>query len=63
VNYGALDITLLDTLAGRVPPRGRLPFELPRTMSAVAASRPDVAADTEDPLFPFGTGLDLPSPD
>lgn len=56
-SYGASDAALLDALTGRIAPRGRLPFELPRSMAAVEASRPDVPSDTEDPLYPHGHGL------
>jgi beta-glucosidase len=59
VTYGASDDALLDALTGAIPPRGRLPFELPRSMAAVAASRPDVPSDTADPLYPYGAGLTL----
>ncbi|BCW58642.1 beta-glucosidase [Arthrobacter sp. StoSoilB20] len=58
-DYGASDSAVLDVLTGRVRPRGKLPFELPRTMEAVFASRPDVPSDTEEPLFPLGWGLDV----
>ncbi|WEG09366.1 glycoside hydrolase family 3 N-terminal domain-containing protein [Microbacterium horticulturae] len=57
VNWGASAAALLDVLAGVVPPGGRLPFDLPRSMAAVEASRPDVPFDTVDPLFRFGHGL------
>ncbi len=57
--YGCSDQALLAALTGEIAPRGRLPFELPRSMAAVAASRPDVASDTDDPLFPIGHGLTL----
>ena len=56
-SFGASDAALFDALTGRIPPRGRLPFELPRSMDAVLASRPDVPSDTADPLYPFGSGL------
>ncbi|WP_338693595.1 glycoside hydrolase family 3 N-terminal domain-containing protein [Streptomyces sp. Q6] len=58
-DYGASDAALLDVAFGRAAPQGRLPFELPRSMDAVRASRPDVPDDTEDPLFPYGAGLSL----
>jgi beta-glucosidase len=58
-SFGASDAALLDALTGRIAPRGRLPFELPRSMDAVRASRPDVPSDTDDPLYPYGSGLDL----
>ena len=40
-----------------IAPQGSLPMELPSSMDAVRASRPDVPFDTADPLFPFGHGL------
>jgi beta-glucosidase len=59
VNWGASGAALLDVLTGAATPKGRLPFDLPRSMAAVEASRPDVPFDTEDPLFRFGHGLSL----
>lgn len=59
VNWGASGAALLDVLSGTVPARGTLPFDLPRSMAAVEASRPDVPFDTADPLFRFGHGLSL----
>ncbi len=61
VTFGASTRALFDALTGRIPPRGRLPVEIPRSMEAVRASRPDVASDTADPLYPYGAGLDLPT--
>ncbi|MDQ1052166.1 beta-glucosidase-like glycosyl hydrolase [Arthrobacter sp. SORGH_AS 212] len=61
VNFGASDAALLDALTGTIPPRGRLPIELPRSMAAVEASHPDVPNDTKDPLYRYGAGLSLPS--
>ncbi|MFD7975609.1 glycoside hydrolase family 3 protein [Streptomyces sp. NPDC059071] len=58
-DYGASDAALLDVVFGRAKPEGRLPFELPRSMAAVEAARPDVPKDTEDPVFPYGHGLTL----
>ncbi|WP_330280484.1 MULTISPECIES: glycoside hydrolase family 3 N-terminal domain-containing protein [unclassified Streptomyces] len=58
-DYGASDTALLDIAFGKAKPEGRLPFELPRSMEAVAASRPDVPNDTENPLFPYRAGLTL----
>lgn len=56
-DYGASDAALLDVVFGRAKPEGRLPFELPRSMKAVEASKPDVPDDTVNPLFPRGAGL------
>ena len=57
--YGASDTAVLEALTGVVPPEGRLPFEMPRSAEAVAASRPDVPGDTADPLYACGHGLEL----
>ncbi|GAA1978403.1 glycoside hydrolase family 3 protein [Microbacterium pumilum] len=59
LNWGASAAALLDVLTGAAEPKGRLPFDLPRSMAAVEASRPDVPFDTADPLFRFGHGLSL----
>ncbi|HLT67593.1 MAG TPA: glycoside hydrolase family 3 N-terminal domain-containing protein [Microbacterium sp.] len=57
VNWGSSAAALLDVLTGEATPQGRLPFDLPRSSSAIEASRSDVPFDTEDPLFRFGHGL------
>lgn len=57
VNWGASAGALLDVLFGVFAAQGNLPFDLPRSMDAVRASRPDVPFDTADPLFRFGHGL------
>jgi beta-glucosidase len=56
-DVGASSSALVDVLAGTVAPRGRLPFEVPRSTDAVRASHSDVADDSEDPLYPHGAGL------
>ncbi|MFT4051082.1 MAG: glycoside hydrolase family 3 N-terminal domain-containing protein [Microbacterium sp.] len=58
-NWGASAAALLDVLTGAAPAQGTLPFDIPRSMAAVEASRPDVPFDTADPLFRFGHGLTL----
>ncbi len=58
VTFGVGDRAWLDAITGRVPPEGRLPIELPRSMDAVRASAEDVPG-TGDPLFPPGAGCDL----
>lgn len=55
-SYGTSDAALLDALTGVVPPRGRLPFDLPRSMEQVRQHPEDVAG-YDDPLFAFGHGL------
>ncbi|WP_022893745.1 glycoside hydrolase family 3 protein [Agromyces subbeticus] len=56
-NWGASPRAVLDVLTGAAAPQGKLPFDLPRSMAAVEANRPDVPFDTADPLFRFGHGL------
>ena len=56
-NFGVTDQALVEVLFGTAGPRGALPFDLPRSDAAVAASRTDVPFDTVDPLFRFGHGL------
>ena len=55
-SYGTCDDALLDALTGSMPPCGRLPFDLPRSMEQVRAHDEDVPG-LGDPLFPFGHGL------
>ena len=57
--FGCSDEALLQALTGAVPPRGRLPFDLPRSAGAADAVRPDVPSDTLDPLFRAGTALEI----
>jgi beta-glucosidase len=61
-NYGIDQTALLDVLFGGALPEGNLPFDLPRSMTAVLASHSDAPFDTEDPLFSFGHGLRYDSP-
>jgi beta-glucosidase len=59
-DFGASDRVVLRVLRGEVEPQGRLPFELPRSMAAVAANLSDTADDTADPLFTTGWRVSLP---
>ncbi|KAJ4991138.1 glycosyl hydrolase family 3 N-terminal domain-containing protein [Stagonosporopsis vannaccii] len=58
-NYGAAGEAFLDVVFGvdGYTPEGKLPFDLPRSMAAVEASKEDVPFDTENPVFRFGHGL------
>jgi beta-glucosidase len=56
-DFGAQDQAVLDVVFGHHAPGGRLPFDLPSSMAAVAAGRPDAPSGTADPLFPLGHGL------
>ena len=55
-NFGVSDVALLDVLAGRGKPEGKLPFELPSSMDAVLAQKSDVPHDSPRPLYPLGFG-------
>lgn len=56
-NFGATDEAIVRVLFGEAEPQGSLPFDIPASMAAVEASRPDVPFDTADPTFRFGHGL------
>ncbi|MDR1393767.1 MAG: glycoside hydrolase family 3 C-terminal domain-containing protein [Bifidobacteriaceae bacterium] len=57
VTYGTSDSAWVDVVFGRAQPKGRLPFDIPSSMAAVEASRPDAPFDTADPSYRFGDGL------
>ena len=57
--FGVSAAAWADALTGRVPARGRLPLDLPRSMDAVRAAPEDVPGGTADPLYPYGHGLDV----
>jgi beta-glucosidase-like glycosyl hydrolase len=57
-SYGTCDDALLDALTGGIPPRGRLPFDLPRSMEQVRRHGEDIPGYA-DPCFAFGHGLSL----
>ncbi len=56
-NYGSNDKALLDIIFGDFSPAGKLPVEMPSSMNAVQMQKEDVPYDSENPLYPFGFGL------
>jgi len=56
-SYGVSDEALLNVITGVAEPEGRLPFELPSSMEAVAAQLSDVPNDSASPLFAYRAGL------
>ncbi len=58
VSYGTSDDALLDALTNRIPPEGRLPFDLPQSMEQVRSHYEDVPG-YDEPLFPYGHGKRL----
>lgn len=57
--FGASDAAVLDALTGKIPPRGRLPLELPSSMEAVREHAPDQPGGSANALFPIGHGLQI----
>lgn len=57
--YGSSTEAFLDVVFGKdgAEPRGKLPFDLPRSNKAVEESLEDQPFDTKNPLFRFGEGL------
>jgi beta-glucosidase len=55
-NFGVSDAALMDVITGRARPEGKLPFEIPSSMSAVESQKSDAPYDSERPLYPFGFG-------
>jgi beta-glucosidase len=60
VNFGVSDRALLDVATGKAIARGRLPFELPSSMTAVLAQDPAIPDDTRKPLYRAGAGRNTP---
>jgi beta-glucosidase len=56
-DFGINDNALLDVLTGKAKAGGRLPFELPSSMEAVAAQKSDVPYDSARPLYPYNYAL------
>jgi beta-glucosidase len=55
--FSVADHVVLDAIFGKFSPSGKLPIELPSSMDAVRAQKEDLPCDSQDPLFPFGHGL------
>ena len=55
-SWGTSAAAYLDAVTGVETPRGRLPFDLPRSTAQVLA-HPEDAPRIDDPLFAFGHGL------
>ncbi len=56
-DFGVSDSTLFDVLTGRGRPQGKLPFELPASMTEVDMQAEDLPHDTANPLYRVGYGL------
>jgi len=58
-DFDTSDEVLADVLFGKRKAGGKLPFELPSSQEAVDKQLEDVPYDSENPLYPFGFGLDF----
>ena len=58
--FGVHDKVILETIFGDNNPSGKLPFEIPSSSEEVEKQNPDVADDTENPIFNYGHGLSYP---
>jgi beta-glucosidase len=57
VDFDCQDEILAELIFGKFKPTGRLPLEIPSSVAAVEKQLEDVPSDSENPLYPFGFGL------
>ncbi len=55
--FGVHDEVIHEIINGKTNPSGKLPFELPSSMSEVEEQLEDVPDDTANPLYEYGYGL------
>lgn len=55
--FGVNDEVIHEIINGKTNPSGKLPFELPSSMSEVDKQLEDVPDDTANPLYKYGYGL------
>tara|TARA_B100001248_G_scaffold159546_1_gene120321 strand:+ start:1218 stop:3104 length:1887 start_codon:yes stop_codon:yes gene_type:complete len=55
--FGVNDDVIHEIINGKTNPSGKLPFELPSSMSEVEKQLEDVPDDTANPLYKYGYGL------
>ena len=55
--FGVNDEVIYEIINGKTNPSGKLPFELPSSMSEVEEQLEDVPDDTANPLYEYGYGL------
>ena len=55
--FGVNDEVIHEIINGKTNPSGKLPFELPSSMSEVEEQLEDVTDDTANPLYEYGYGL------
>lgn len=62
-DVGVSDEVAAEVILGERNPEGKLPFDVPRSMEAVRASKEDLANDSENPLFKSGHGESYRKPE
>lgn len=58
-DFDTSDEVLADVLFGKRKAGGKLPFELPSSQEALEKQLEDLPYGSENPLYPFGYGLEL----
>ncbi|WP_242415242.1 glycoside hydrolase family 3 C-terminal domain-containing protein [Sphingomonas panni] len=59
VTFGASDAAIVDAAMGNAKPKGRLPFDLPRTGASLERQDPAILDDSIYPLYRSGFGIQL----
>jgi len=57
-SFGVSDRALFAMLTGHTTTHAHLPFELPSSMAAVLTQKEDLPHDSDDPLYPYGYGIE-----
>lgn len=56
-DFDCNDEIIMELIFGQFQPSGKLPFELPSSVEAVANQKEDVPYDSSNPLYRFGYGI------
>jgi len=56
-DFDCSDQIIMELIFGQFQPTGKLPFELPSSVEAVANQKEDMPYDSSNPLYPFGSGI------
>lgn len=59
VTFGASDAAIVDVAMGNAKPKGRLPFDLPKTGASLERQDPAIPDDSIYPLYRSGFGIQL----
>lgn len=56
-DFDCSDEVIMELIFGQFQPSGKMPFELPSSVEAVEQQKEDLPYDSENPLYPFGAGM------